>query len=68
MKHLCNRRTRALGVKNVFEETQNPIKWIKNWTESKHVQVAPQETQIETYKVGSFKQDTSETDFSDFNF
>jgi ribonucleoside-diphosphate reductase beta chain len=57
-----------LGIKNVFEETQNPIKWIKNWTESKHVQVAPQETQIETYKVGSFKQDTSETDFSDFNF
>ena len=49
-------------------ETPNPILWIKNWTESKHVQVAPQETQIETYKVGSFKQDTSETDFSDFTF
>lgn len=68
MKHLCNRRTKAVGVKNVFEDTPNPIQWIKNWTESKHVQVAPQETQIETYKVGSFKQDTSETDFSDFSF
>ena len=68
MKHLCNRRTKAVGVDNVFEDTPNPIQWIKNWTESKHVQVAPQETQIETYKVGSFKQDTSETDFSDFNF
>ena len=55
-------------MKNVFEDTPNPIQWIKNWTESKHVQVAPQETQIETYKVGSFKQDTSETDFSDFSF
>ena len=68
MKFLCNRRTKAVGVKNVFEDTVNPIQWIKNWTESKHVQVAPQETQIETYKVGSFKQDTSETDFSDFDF
>ena len=28
-----------------------PIQWIKNWTESKHVQVAPQETQIETYEM-----------------
>ena len=60
--------TKAVGVKNVFEDTPNPIQWIKNWTESKHVQVAPQETQIETYKVVSFKQDTSETDFSDFTF
>lgn len=68
MKHLCNKRSKAVGIGNVFEETPNPILWIKNWTESKHVQVAPQETQIETYKVGSFKQDTSETDFSDFSF
>ena len=68
MKHLCNKRSRSIGIGNIFEETTNPIQWIKNWTESKHVQVAPQETQIETYKVGSFKQDTSETDFSDFNF
>jgi ribonucleoside-diphosphate reductase beta chain len=68
MKHLCNKRSKAVGVGNIFEETPNPILWIKNWTESKHVQVAPQETQIETYKVGSFKQDTSDTDFSDFNF
>ena len=68
MKHLCNKRSRTIGLGNIFEETPNPILWIKNWTESKHVQVAPQETQIETYKVGSFKQDTSETDFSDFSF
>ena len=68
MKHLCNKRSKAVGIGNIFEETQNPINWIKNWTESKHVQVAPQETQIETYKVGSFKQDTSKADFSDFSF
>ena len=68
MKFLCNKRSKAVGIGNIFEETPNPILWIKNWTESKHVQVAPQETQIETYKVGSFKQDTSETDFSDFDF
>ena len=68
MKHLTNKRSKAIGIGAVFEETPNPILWIKNWTESKHVQVAPQETQIETYKVGSFKQDTSDTDFSDFSF
>ena len=68
MKFLCNKRSKAVGIGNIFEETPNPILWIKNWTESKHVQVAPQQTQIQTYKVGSFKQDTSETDFSDFDF
>lgn len=68
MKHLCNKRTKAIGVKNVFEETTNPINWIKNWTESKHVQVAPQQSEIQNYKIGSFKQDAGNADFSDFSF
>lgn len=68
MKHLCNRRTRAIGVGNVFEDTNNPITWIKNYTESKHVQNAPQETEIESYRIGAFKQDTDNLNLDEFKF
>jgi len=30
MKHLTNKRSRAIGIGAVFEETPNPILWIKN--------------------------------------
>lgn len=66
MKHLTNRRMKVLGIKPVFEDTPNPINWIQNWTESKQVQVAPQESEIESYVIGSFDQDMDNTDFDEF--
>ena len=68
MKHLTNKRMRAVGVKPIFPDTSNPINWIQNWTESKRVQNAPQETEIESYKIGSFDQDMDDIDVNDFNF
>ena len=68
MKHLTNKRMRAVGVKPIFPDTTNPINWIQNWTESKRVQNAPQETEIESYKIGSFEQDMSDMDVGDFKF
>lgn len=66
MKHLTNRRMKALGIKPLFEDTPNPINWIQNWTESKQVQIAPQESEIESYVIGSFSQDMDNIDFGDF--
>lgn len=68
MKHLTNRRMKALSIKPLFPETPNPINWIQNWTESKRVQNAPQETEIESYKIGSFDQDINDLDVNDFDF
>lgn len=68
MKHLTNKRMKAVGVKPVFPETTNPINWIQNWTESKRVQYAPQETENDAYVVGSFEQDMSDMDVKDFKF
>lgn len=68
MKFLTNKRTDALKIKSVFpEKVENPINWIKNWTESKEVQVAPQETEIESYKSGSVKNDTSRYNFKKYD-
>jgi ribonucleoside-diphosphate reductase beta chain len=67
MKYLTNKRMKALKLKPIFDPIQNPINWIDNWTESKSVQVAPQESEIESYVIGSFDQDIDDSDFGDFD-
>lgn len=66
MKWLTNKRATSIGLGNIFEKIDNPINWIKNWTESKDVQEAPQETEKESYKVGSFKHDIDKVNFNKF--
>jgi ribonucleoside-diphosphate reductase beta chain len=39
---------------------------MKLWTDSKGVQVAPQETEVENYKVDSVKQNVNDVNFGDF--
>jgi ribonucleotide reductase beta subunit family protein with ferritin-like domain len=68
MKWLTNKRMKAIGLEGVFEKIQNPITWINNWTESKGMQEAPQETEISQYIVGAFNQDIKEDTFDDFDF
>jgi ribonucleoside-diphosphate reductase beta chain len=66
MKWLTNKRMKAIKLEPLFEGAKNPINWINNWTESKSVQNAPQETEIESYVVGSFEQDMDTDNFDDF--
>ena len=68
MKHLTNKRMRGIGISPIFDDTPNPINWIQNWTESKRVQIAPQESEIESYKIGSFNQDMKDMDVNDYKF
>lgn len=67
MKWLTNSRMRSIHLEPIFENVKNPIPWIKNWTESKGVQVAPQEAEISAYVVGSFDNDMEDTDFGDYD-
>ena len=59
---------KGIGISPAFDETPNPINWIQNWTESKKVQNAPQETEIESYKIGSYDQDIGKTHVDEFKF
>jgi ribonucleoside-diphosphate reductase beta chain len=68
MKWLTNRRMKDIGLEPIFEKTINPITWINNWISSKGVQNAPMETAIESYIIGSFKQDLDTADYSEFDF
>jgi len=68
MQWLTNKRMQAIGLPQIFDQTTNPLGWITNWTDSKKKQPAPQETEIESYKVGSLNQDLGEDLFKDMDF
>lgn len=67
MKWLTNRRMKDIGLSPIFENAKNPINWITNWTESKSVQTAPQQSEIQNYLVGAYTQDMDDADFGEFD-
>jgi ribonucleoside-diphosphate reductase beta chain len=68
MKWLTNNRMKMIKLEPIFDKATNPISWITNWTDSKGVQEAPQETEIIAYTIGSFKQDVDDMNLDDFQF
>ena len=65
---ICNKRLRALGYDPIYDipASQNPLPWTQHWLSSKGMQVAPQETEVESYIVGGIKQDVKKGQFSKF--
>ena len=67
MKWLTNKRMKGIKLNPLYDGIDvNPINWMNSWMNSKGVQVAPQETEIESYKIGSIKQDSDSVDFGGF--
>lgn len=51
---LANTRLVSLGYKAIFENKKNPVSgWSTRYFDSKAVQVAPQESELESYLVGN---------------
>jgi ribonucleoside-diphosphate reductase beta chain len=67
MKFLTNQRMAAIKSKPCFEKTKNPITWMNHWLDNKSLQVAPQETEIESYVISSTKNDLESIDFDGFD-
>ena len=65
---IANKRMRAIGLKPVYDiaAAHNPLPWTQHWISSKGLQVAPQETEVESYVVGGIKQDVKKDTFSGF--
>lgn len=69
MKWLTNNRMKIIGLPPIFDKIQNPISWINQWTGgSTQVQNSPQQTQIQSYISGSFKQDVDDESWDEFSF
>jgi len=65
---IANRRMRAIGMKPLYDipSKNNPLPWTEHWISSKGMQVAPQETEVESYIVGGIKQDVTKDTFAGF--
>ena len=65
---IANRRMKSIGVKPIYDipARNNPLPWTEHWISSKGLQVAPQETEVESYIVGGIKQDVKKDTFSGF--
>jgi ribonucleoside-diphosphate reductase beta chain len=65
---VANRRLKAIGLKPQYDisANNNPLPWTQHWISSKGLQVAPQETEVESYVVGGIKQDMKKDTFSGF--
>ena len=65
---IANRRMKAIGLKPIYDQPlrNNPLPWTEHWISSKGMQVAPQETEVESYVVGGIKQDMKKNKFTGF--
>jgi len=65
---IANRRMKAIGLKPIYDipARNNPLPWTQHWISSKGLQVAPQETEVESYVVGGIKQDVKKDTFAGF--
>lgn len=53
VKYLTDLRLQANGLPAIFGQKTNPIAWINKWFDGHLIQVAPQETEVESYRTGS---------------
>ncbi len=65
---IANRRMKSIGIKPIYDipAKNNPLPWTEHWISSKGLQVAPQETEVESYIVGGIKQDVKKDSFAGF--
>ena len=65
---IANRRLKAIGLKPQYDisANNNPLPWTDHWLNSKTLQNAPQEVEIEQYLIGGIKQDVTKNTFSGF--
>ena len=68
VEFIANKRLRGIGLKPLYNipAKNNPLPWTEHWISSKGLQVAPQETEVESYIVGGIKQDVKKDTFAGF--
>jgi len=66
---IAAKRMRTLGLPTFTpRSTPNPLPWTEKWIGGSDVQVAPQQTVIESYQVSDIKQDLTSDTFAGFEF
>jgi ribonucleoside-diphosphate reductase beta chain len=66
IEYIAQKRMTAVGLNCPYKMSTNPLPWTQKWIAGGDVQVAPQQTQINSYITGGTKQDVDENSFAGF--
>ena len=64
VEYIANQRMDSVGLRSPFRSRSNPLPWTTKWISGKEVQVAPQEVEISSYKIGDAKMDVTDNSFT----
>tara|TARA_R110002153_G_scaffold240001_1_gene394532 strand:- start:193 stop:732 length:540 start_codon:yes stop_codon:yes gene_type:complete len=67
VEYITCHRMRAIGLDTPFEIRTNPLPWMDSYLSSDKVQVAPQESEIQSYLIGQIDSEVNKADFADFD-
>jgi ribonucleoside-diphosphate reductase beta chain len=63
VEYIAHSRMTSIGLESPYKGRTNPLPWTNKWISGKEVQVAPQEVEISSYKIGDAKMDVNEDSF-----
>jgi len=68
VEFVANKRLKGIGFDPIFDRpaNANPLPWTQHWLSSAGLQVAPQETEVESYIIGGVKQDVDQDTLKGF--
>jgi ribonucleoside-diphosphate reductase beta chain len=64
---IAHKRMTAVGLRSPYKGGSNPLPWTQKWISGSEVQVAPQETEVQSYVIGGVKKDVSADTFKGFS-
>jgi ribonucleotide reductase beta subunit family protein with ferritin-like domain len=56
-----------IGLESKYKAGADPLPWTHKWISGSDVQVAPQESEITSYKLGGVKKDINTESFKGFS-
>jgi ribonucleoside-diphosphate reductase beta chain len=63
---IANKRMTSVDLPKIYATRENPLPFTQRWIAGNDVQIAPQESEIQSYVLGATKQDVSKDTFSGF--
>jgi len=64
---IANKRMQSVNLPSPFKGGSNPLPWTQKWISGAEVQVAPQETEVQSYVIGGVKKDLTTETFRGFS-
>ena len=63
VEYIAGMRMDSIGLEHDYSVRTNPLPWTTKWISGKEVQVAPQQVQLSSYKIGDAKMDVTDSSF-----